>query len=318
MSSIARAPLLHAGGGAVPHLCRTTFRAWELDQLHRSASACSVYNSTASNSLLPKIPTFSNDLLHMMHARRERLLQESDDPRVLRRAARRAAVLVPLCSKNGKPAVLLNVRSNKVSTHKGQVAFPGGHIEPGEAAPAAALRELEEEVGVKQDKVELIARCAAIPAITGTMVTPVLGLLDGDIGDAPHSSALKLCDDEVDFAFALTLDELFDPSVRYLAGEDCPGLRGAPIFQGKAPELAGTPVWGLTAIILDGILNEFLAPALGRKRFEYERPLPWERQSQPSRSRGRGSNTKESEQRPMPPNAGDWAIASEDLPRPGF
>mmetsp|Transcript_3796 Transcript_3796/g.8132 ORF Transcript_3796/g.8132 Transcript_3796/m.8132 type:complete len:257 (-) Transcript_3796:67-837(-) len=256
----------------------------------------------------------------MMHSRRDKLIRESDDPRVLRRAARRAAVLVPLCTKNGQPAILFNVRSHRVSTHKGQVAFPGGHIEPGEAAPAAALRELEEEVGVPTDKVELIARCAAIPAITGTTVTPVLGLLDQDIGEAPHSS-LTLCDDEVDFAFALTLDELFDPSVRYLAGDDCPGLTGAPIFQGKAPELAGTPVWGLTAIILDGILNEFLAPALGRERFQYERPLPWERPGGgiggADESGGRGSNAKESQSRCLP-SAGDWARASDELPRPGF
>ena len=79
-------------------------------------------------------------------------------------------------------------------------------------------------------------------------------------------------------------------------------------------------MWGLTAIILDGILNEFLAPALGRERFQYERPLPWDRPGDiggGGRSRGRGSNTKESESRSLP-SAGDWARASGELPRPGF
>mmetsp|Transcript_40143 Transcript_40143/g.65946 ORF Transcript_40143/g.65946 Transcript_40143/m.65946 type:complete len:174 (+) Transcript_40143:1-522(+) len=59
---------------------------------------------------------------------------------------RHAAVLIPLCNVNGRASILFTVRTDKVSTHKGQVSFPGGHLEPGETAAAAALRETGEEL----------------------------------------------------------------------------------------------------------------------------------------------------------------------------
>ena len=180
------------------------------------------------------------------------------------RAGRRAAVLVPLCFKEGKPAVLFTVRSQLVSTHKGQVSFPGGHIEPGESSAAAALREAREELGPSLGPIHLVARGTAVPAITGTIVYPIVGLLARDVGPAPHPH-FQLCGTEVDRAFALTLDELLDPNLRqgHLARQAASdparvGKSGRwPVFLG---EPQGAEVWGLTAFILGGLLREFLTP----------------------------------------------------------
>ncbi|WP_300376211.1 CoA pyrophosphatase [Henriciella sp.] len=94
---------------------------------------------------------------------------------------RPAAVLVGLIPRESGPTVLLTHRPETMATHAGQVAFPGGKVDPGDADEVeAALREAHEEVGVEPDKAELIARGA--PYITGTAfrIVPVLATLPAD------------------------------------------------------------------------------------------------------------------------------------------
>lgn len=164
--------------------------------------------------------------------------------------ARRAAVVVPLGHLGSKPAVLFTKRTELVGTHKGQVSFPGGRVDPDDAdAVATALRELHEEVGIAPDRVRVLGAFHDVMAITGVAVTPVVGYVGSlDIG------ALRLSRDEIDEAFALSLDELVDPAHRKA---QTLGTRVAPLFS-AGPH----PVWGLTAWILDEVMREALGFAL--------------------------------------------------------
>ncbi|CAN0525287.1 unnamed protein product, partial [Ectocarpus sp. 8 AP-2014] len=60
------------------------------------------------------------------------------------------------CNRDGVASLLFTVRSGKVSTHKGQVSFPGGHSEPGEDAVEAALRETREEIGDSLGRIDVL------------------------------------------------------------------------------------------------------------------------------------------------------------------
>ena len=91
----------------------------------------------------------------------------------------RAAVLVPIIDDGGPLRLLLTRRTEDLPTHQGQVAFPGGHVDPDDADPAAtALREAEEEVGLSPAHVEVIGLLDDQVTQEGTVaVTPVVGLV---------------------------------------------------------------------------------------------------------------------------------------------
>ena len=98
--------------------------------------------------------------------------------RVIERA-QRAAVLVPIVDDGAPQRLLLTRRTDVLPTHAGQVAFPGGLVEPGEDAPAeTALREAEEEIGLPRDAVEVLGLLDDFPTRTDAVaVTPVVGVL---------------------------------------------------------------------------------------------------------------------------------------------
>ncbi|KAG5179741.1 NUDIX hydrolase domain-like protein [Tribonema minus] len=166
--------------------------------------------------------------------------------------ARRAAVLVPLCNDMGVPSILFTVRTATVPTHKGQVAFPGGHIKAGEGPVDAALRETVEEVGEGIGAVHIVGHCQTVPAVTGTRVTPVVGWVERDVDGCRR---LELCPDEVAHAFTVPLAHLLDPANR---GMERLGARGdMPVFMADPHR-----IWGLTAFITDGVLRNAVVPAL--------------------------------------------------------
>lgn len=191
---------------------------------------------------MPSILAFDDDERAKIRARLRAL-----EVRRLTLPRPRACVLVPLCHVRGEPSVLFTKRTETVGTHKGQVSFPGGRMDPEDVdEDACALRELEEEVGVRPRGVELLGHCHEVMSITGVRVTPVVGFL-GELGDL---AGLALAPAEIDVAFTLTLDEILDPSKREYREL---GSRRLPFF------LAGPhPVWGLTAFILEEVLREAL------------------------------------------------------------
>ena len=91
---------------------------------------------------------------------------------------RAAAVLIPIVARPEGATVLLTRRADTLARHTGQIAFPGGRLDPGENAVQAALREADEEVALKPDAVRVLGLSDAYETGTGFLVTPVIGWLD--------------------------------------------------------------------------------------------------------------------------------------------
>jgi 8-oxo-dGTP pyrophosphatase MutT (NUDIX family) len=98
---------------------------------------------------------------------------------------RPAAVLVPVIAHAGGATVLLTRRADTLTSHSGQIAFPGGRHEPGETAVQTALREAHEEVGLDPAAVEVLGIMPAYRTGTGFLITPVIGW----IASAPELKA---------------------------------------------------------------------------------------------------------------------------------
>jgi 8-oxo-dGTP pyrophosphatase MutT (NUDIX family) len=146
--------------------------------------------------------------------------------------------------------VLLTLRTLHLHDHAGQVSFPGGRREPGDAdAVAAALRETSEEVGLKPERVRLVGRLDTYVTRTGYEVTPVVGLIEPPLD-------LSIDPEEVAEAFEVPLDFLLDPANR---------RRDSRIYQGMERYFWAMPfgkyyIWGATAGMLVN-LSEILGEA---------------------------------------------------------
>src|ERR1043165_6732272 len=98
---------------------------------------------------------------------------EGDFPELRSKADIAAAVLIAITDRSD-PGVILTVRREHMRTHAGQVAFPGGRIDPGEDAIAAGLRVAHEELLLEREKIELIGTIEPYRTVTGYVVTPVM------------------------------------------------------------------------------------------------------------------------------------------------
>ena len=149
-----------------------------------------------------------------------------------------AAVMVAVTDRP-EPGVILTVRREHMRTHAGQVAFPGGRIDPGEDAIAAALREAWEEIGLDQSTAEVVAEIDPYRTITGFLVTPVLAVVPPDQQLSPHEH-------EVADWFEAPLHFVLDPANQQ--------LRSA-LFQGRERhyyEIVWNDrrIWGATAAMI--------------------------------------------------------------------
>jgi 8-oxo-dGTP pyrophosphatase MutT (NUDIX family) len=107
-----------------------------------------------------------------------------DDARFAPPEIRPAAVLVAVTDRP-EPGVLLTHRPETMSAHPGQVAFPGGKLDPGEDAVGAALREAQEELGIEPAHVRVVGASDRFVTGSGFDVTPVLGLIPPDLPIRP-------------------------------------------------------------------------------------------------------------------------------------
>jgi len=155
-------------------------------------------------------------------------------------AIRPAAVLIGIVERGDEAMAVLTRRPETMVRHAGQVAFPGGKIDPTDAdAAEAALREANEEVGADPETVELIGRSS--PYVTGSQfrVTPVVGLLPAEFHAVPDP-------DEVAEVFEVPMAWLMDPANQAIKTAQ---------WQGRERRYVEMPygrhrIWGVTAGII--------------------------------------------------------------------
>ena len=126
-----------------------------------------------------------------------------DLPGVRLQADTHAAVLIAITDR-ADPGVILTVRREHLRTHAGQIAFPGGRLDEGEEAIAAALREAHEEVLLDPAAAEVIGTIEDYRTVTGYIVTPVIAVIAPDLALEPHEH-------EVAGWFEAPLQFLLDP-----------------------------------------------------------------------------------------------------------
>jgi 8-oxo-dGTP pyrophosphatase MutT (NUDIX family) len=154
-------------------------------------------------------------------------------------ATRPAAVLVPVVDRLA-PTVLLTQRTAELASHAGQVAFPGGKIDPGDESPvAAALREAKEEVGLPPVLVEPIGYLDLYLTFSGFRILPTVARVRPEF-------ALELNPREVVDAFEVPLDFLMNPDHHRRKTRDWKGI-ARDYYEMPFGERY---IWGITAGIL--------------------------------------------------------------------
>jgi 8-oxo-dGTP pyrophosphatase MutT (NUDIX family) len=173
---------------------------------------------------------------------RERVLLHHEAPEL-----RRAAVLAPIVFRGGEPALVFTQRSANLTSHKGQISFPGGRCDDGDADLAAtALRESFEEIGLDPASVEILGLLDEIPTPSGYVITPVVGL----VHPAPERYAAN--PHEVDEVFEVSLAKLADPAVFHDMGVV---ERWGRRFQLSSYQVDGRNIWGATARMVYVLLD---------------------------------------------------------------
>ncbi len=162
---------------------------------------------------------------------------------------RDAAVLVPVVDDGNEAKIILTQRTATLRKHSGQIAFPGGAVDPEDGSPEqAALREAREEIGLDPHYVEPLARLPQYYAMTGFRITPVLSVVK-------RGFDLKLNPAEVDDVFEVPLSFLMNEANHQ---------RGTRNFDGTERHFylmpyEGRNIWGITAGILRTLYERLYA-----------------------------------------------------------
>lgn len=164
---------------------------------------------------------------------------------------REAAVLIGIVPRESGLHVILTKRPETMRDHAGQIAFPGGKIDPGDKDAAdAALREAGEEVGLARGEARLLGEIDAYETGTGYRIQPIVALIRPGFTPVPEPG-------EVEEIFEPPLDFLMDPARM---------KRHSAVWRGERREYYAVPwrgyyIWGATAGILKNLSDRIYAEA---------------------------------------------------------
>lgn len=153
-----------------------------------------------------------------------------------------AAVLIAITDR-AEPGVILTQRPETMRKHAGQVAFPGGRVDPGEDDIAAALREAQEEVALDPAVVEVIGTADPYRTGTGFRIMPVLGVIPPDLPLVPSEA-------EVAAVFEVPLRWLLDPASHGTGQLEFRGQTRHFVEMHWPDPIQPRRIWGATAAII--------------------------------------------------------------------
>ncbi len=162
---------------------------------------------------------------------------------------RAAAVLIPVVDHPDEATVILTKRTEALRNHSGQVAFPGGRIDDTDPTPEfAALRETEEEIGIRPDQVDVIGRMPDYISGSGYRIAPIIGVVRPGF-------VLDVNEEEVDAVFEVPLSFLMDPRNQAQGSREWNGLE----WKYYDMPYKGQRIWGVTAGIIRAFYERFYA-----------------------------------------------------------
>jgi len=163
-----------------------------------------------------------------------------------------AAVLIPIYEKDEEHYVVFTERTHRVSTHKGQISFPGGSRDPGDASLLdTALRECQEEIGVPPEEVEVLGQLDDCPTyVSNYLITPFVGAIRW-----PH--AFTISEIETASIIEAAVSELLDRRCLAEGSEIVDGKTLPAYFYAHREKL----IWGATARIIKQFLEIWQAVA---------------------------------------------------------
>lgn len=203
--------------------------------------------------MLGQEKAFSGIIKEILHSRSPRMIPDENS------LFRHAAVLIPLFIKGNESHVLLTQRTNRVEVHKGQISFPGGHVEDGDPSPReTALREAYEEVGIQREDVHFLGRTDDARTVSSNFIIHTF------LGFIPYPYPFRINTQEVQQILEMPLKVFTQGGPEDHMGDV---EYGGKSYHGIVYPCEGGVIWGATARIMENLVrilgNKLNLPAKG-------------------------------------------------------